>query len=134
MSEKLCALRKIGGGGTLKETTLWTNSAPTSNFGSQIVTISEPISNFDIIYCKYRASTSNDNTYITYWSESEFSGGNTSTPNSIVPVIGVYNSGTWTRRIYPQNDNVRIEDSLPIGATGARNQNTIPLEIGGIKL
>lgn len=41
--------RCSSGGGTLKETVLWTNPNPSANFNSQNVTLSEDISNYDFI-------------------------------------------------------------------------------------
>lgn len=61
MSEKLCALKKIGGG-TLKETTLWTNASPTSNFVGQIVTLSESLDNYNALRFYYNKATSSSTT------------------------------------------------------------------------
>lgn len=59
MSETLCTLRtKGGGGGKYTETSLWTNSAPTSNFAAQTVTLSDSIDNYKYIKIKYCFSAS----------------------------------------------------------------------------
>lgn len=55
MAEKLCKLRTKGGGGGAKqtETVLWTNSAPTSNFAAQTVTLSDSIGNYKYVKIVY---------------------------------------------------------------------------------
>lgn len=54
MSEKLCTLRKKGGGGgKYTETSLWTNPSPTSNFAPQTVTLSDSIGNYKYIKIVY---------------------------------------------------------------------------------
>ena len=45
------------GGGSMSETTLWTNNAPTSNFNAQNVTISDDIDNYSYIGIEYEFST-----------------------------------------------------------------------------
>ena len=65
---------KMGGAGYLyatqegsSETTLWTNSSPTSNFNSQSVSLSDDYTNYKKIRFYYRVSTSDDTeTYIEY--------------------------------------------------------------------
>ena len=43
-----------GGGGSMTETTLWTNSSPSASFAAQTITLSDNISNYDYIRIKYR--------------------------------------------------------------------------------
>lgn len=54
MSETLCTLRTKGGGGAkYTETSLWTNSAPTSSFAAQTVSLSGNISDYKYIAIDY---------------------------------------------------------------------------------
>lgn len=56
-----------GGGGGQTETTLWTNSAPTSNFNTQDVPLSDDYTNYKSIRIYYRYSTTDSTeTYIEY--------------------------------------------------------------------
>lgn len=55
MSEKLCALRKIGGGTELKETTLWTNATPSSSYAGGTITLSQSIDDFIEVAVYFRA-------------------------------------------------------------------------------
>lgn len=48
MAEKLCTLRKSGGG-KMKETVLWTNPSPTSDFAGATLTLSDNISHYKYI-------------------------------------------------------------------------------------
>lgn len=57
MSESLCQIKKTGGGGSMSETSLWTNNEPTSNFAAQTVTISDDIDNYSYIGIEYEFST-----------------------------------------------------------------------------
>ena len=42
-----------GGGGTLKETVLWTNGSPTASFAPQDVTLSDDIDNYDFLKIEF---------------------------------------------------------------------------------
>jgi hypothetical protein len=59
MAEKLCGLRKKGGG-NLKETVLWTNNAPTSNFTAQNIALSDNLTNYKYLKCVYSISAATD--------------------------------------------------------------------------
>lgn len=48
---------------TLTETTLWTNSSPTSTFAGQTVTLSQSSANFTYIKVYFRCTTSDSTTY-----------------------------------------------------------------------
>ena len=61
MSEKLCALRKIGGGTELKETVLWTNPNPSSSMNDTALTLSQSMDNFDYLQFDYRITTGDPN-------------------------------------------------------------------------
>lgn len=51
-------LRCGGGRATLKATTLWTNSSPSSSFSAQAVTLSNSMYSYDYIRVYFRYSTS----------------------------------------------------------------------------
>lgn len=62
MAEKLCELKKKGGGGSMSETVLWTNPNPSSNQDNSAVTLSESIENYEKIrvYWKNNKTTSDE--------------------------------------------------------------------------
>ncbi|MCR5451961.1 MAG: hypothetical protein K6F00_04965 [Lachnospiraceae bacterium] len=63
MAQKLCQLKKKGGG-SLTETDLWTNSAPSSAWASSSITLSQSISNFTFIKIYYKPTKDSSNTDI----------------------------------------------------------------------
>lgn len=122
------------GGGTLKETTLWTNSAPTSQFAGITVTLSSPIDGFDLICFKYRSSTTNANTYTTYFITSEFLAAVAYQADAIVPVIGTNHGVNYVRMLFPDTSSkVKIEGAMGVNTSSVNNNYTITTEIIGIK-
>ena len=135
MAEKLCGLRKKSGGG-LKETVLWTNSAPTSTFAGQTVTLSSDIDNFDYIKVNYRYITSSTVEYSVLASVSElktYSGNGTGR----LAMSEVSGGGYFVYRPVTYSSNT----ALAIGGCGYVNGTTfttnnglcIPTSIVGCK-
>lgn len=136
MSEKLCALRKIGGG-TLKETTLWTNSSPTSTFGYQVITLSQSYLDFKYVKLKWKRATSVDaylemliDTTIlangggyTVASTNNITWGSTTDDRQSVVRYMVAISGT----------SIEISNGLYVGKSGTNNYMALPIEIVGLK-
>lgn len=132
MSEKLCVLKKIGGG-TLKETVLWTNSSPTSSMTQQYLSLSDSIANYDYIKVVIAVSTSDL----------------TSTVTTIMDASEIISKGADYRNCFYGNpigvNTIRLalgnSDSTKFGfsdcyqfATATTYNNTaIPLSISGLK-
>ena len=134
MSEKLCALRKIGGGGTLKETVLWTNPSPTSDFAYQTLTLNQSIDDFKKIAVYYRLSTANNSreSFVTYTTE-EFKKFNIDSTNA-VGAIGVRSTTSWIRALfYTDSTHVAIGSCYTLSTTSMDNHYTIPTKIVGLK-
>lgn len=134
MSEKLCALRKIGGGTELKETVLWTNPNPTSSFSPTACSLSESIDNFDYIKVLYRVSTSNNTQGSAIWPTSTIKIGGGA--NKIRASFSAQNASSV---IYSRIVGYNSTTSLQIGQCSAWNQSlsdnalAIPLKIIGLK-
>ena len=139
MSEKLCALRKIGGG-TLKETTLWTNSSPSATFAEQTVTLSDNISNYDYIkieWCESTSALTNKSSIMV--SASEFTRNKNPYYNAhdTTPAIlgrGANNVSYLRYIAYESDTQVLFGHALRGNATGVDNTFTIPLNIYGVKM
>ena len=134
MSEKLCALRKIGGG--MSEKVLWTNANPTSSFNASACSLSESVDNFDYIKVLYRVSTSNSTQGSALWPVATIktsSGG----ANKIRASFASQNANSV---IYARIIGYNNAQSLQIGVSSvwgqSLNDNTtvIPLNIIGIKV
>ena len=137
MAETLCQLKKKGGGGEFKETVLWTNSSPTSQFNGQTVTLSTSISSFDFLKFKWRLSTTtategtglfvNKDDFVNMLS-------NTTSPKF---GIGAYLTSTdksYLRGIYYSSDTkVGFNSCYGLGDSSVNNLNIIPLQIIGLK-
>lgn len=140
MSEKLCALRKIGGG-TLKETTLWTNSNPTSSFGAVTLTLPQPITNFDYIKINYkpRAELDASSAKGLIVSVDEFVQMINNVDTCNIALGAVINSGgriylMIRRIIYNNSTEIYIDQTAPQGTNGIFNTTCVPINIIGIKM
>ena len=141
MSEKLCTLRKKGGGGgKYTETSLWTNPSPTSNFSGQDVTLSESIDNFKYIAVKFKSTTtsSSDSQMATVIYKVEDIKKATSPSAALQPVsaFGNLNSGNTNYNyryiVYKGSTTLFIANAYSINASGNNSALAIPLEILGL--
>lgn len=137
MSEKLCTLRTKGGGGGAKytETSLWTNSAPTSTFAGQDVTLSDDINNYDCLKFTYRVTTSVADLLNYIISVSDFKKSLSGmSPHHCILGLSSNDSGAHTRRVYYKTDtSVTFDSSYQINVVATANTTCIPLSIIGIK-
>ena len=140
MAEKLCELRKKGGGGgRYNETSLWTNPSPTSDFAGQEVTLSDSIENYKYIKINFAYATSYNtgkcNTSVVF-SVDDFKNMTYSTNDRHnIGALSVQNqSNTAYNRIlfYVSNTAVRFGTCYQQGTNTASNANSIPLEILGL--
>ena len=138
MSEKLCALRKIGGG-TLKETTLWTNPNPSASFGEQSVTLSDSILNYDYIKIEWAETTSAlTNKSSIMASASEFTKYKNPNNNAHTVCPGLYGRGAsimYARFIaYTSDTQIFFQNAVRLNSSGVDNTSTIPLNVYGVKM
>lgn len=140
MSEKLCTLRTQGGGGGAKqtETVLWTNSAPTSTFNAQTVTLSDSVRNYDYLKFVYNLNNENQTTCSTIMSVSDF----VNTKYQAGYFVGEFGcmattSGTlypWSRPAHYDTDTtIAIKNCITAGTSVTINTRLIPTAIIGIK-
>lgn len=120
-----------GSGGS--ETTLWTNSSPTSNFAAQNINLSQSISNFKFIriYWRVKASVSTENSIIVSASNfSSFGAGN----NINALLIGIRgSSGALSGRAvrYVSDTSLNISDAYAMNTSGSGKDSSIPTKITG---
>lgn len=123
----------IGEGSTgYTETSLWTNSAPTSAFAAQTVTLSDSISNYKYIKIKYRVSNSNSETSSVIMSVEDLK--NTDTFDSTGLTYGsMSGNGYKVRDYYYVNDtSISFTAGYQINYVATDNNSCIPLEITGL--
>lgn len=121
-------------GGTLKETTLWTNSAPTSAFAGQTVTLSEEITNYDFIRIYFYVSRSITNEYSTLMSISDFlviTGGANEPRCMMGNSTPSYNYFRMARK--DTADNKIYFTTAYNNANSTSNDQLIPTKICGVK-
>ena len=136
MSEKLCALKKIGGGTKeLTETTLWTNSSPTSNFAYQTVSLSDSMDNYDFLAFYWRISTSNASETHLIIPVSEFKKEDNTLTLTFKSLIGVqYNAATYARLLaYISETQSVLGTAYQLGGSATNNSLIIPTKIIGMK-
>lgn len=128
---------KTGGGGALSETTLWTNSAPTSNYSGGTVDLSDSINNYQYIgmYCKF--STSDATEYFCFLKTSAFGFNGTIGAQFLSVTARRTNSQNMFRNLYrPDNTTdyqMGISNCSLLGTSGSYPGNLIPTKIVGLK-
>lgn len=136
MAEKLCNLRKYGGGNSLKETVLWTNSNPGTQFAAQTVTLSHSLLDFDYIKIKYRAVYDNaDYGAAEIMSITDFmSLENTARRCSGMGISVMIGTIQYSRRAKASGNNgVYFTGAIAINQSGSNNGLGVPEEIYGMK-
>ena len=133
MAEKLCTLRtKGGGGGRYNETSLWTNSAPTSNFAAQAVSLSDSIDNYKYLRVRYRMSTTDASEYSCIFLVDDIKHSSASTN---VPQFSVVarTTTTYVRTFYyVSGTSLQMNAAYVMNNTGNVTNVAIPLEILGL--
>jgi hypothetical protein len=136
MAEKLCELRKKGGGGgKYTETSLWTNPSPTSEFSGGNVTLSDSLSNYKYIKIKTRVSTTIATTWSTIYLVDDFKTfAQNSTPSGCGHIASMNTSNTRRSRgvVYVNDTTVNYKVVYEDGTPTQNNTNTIPVEILGL--
>lgn len=122
---------------TLKATTLWTNSSPTTTFAEQSITLSQDIDNFAYIGIKYRVSTTatSDETEILVTPTNLKK--SAATASAVRIIIGANNSGgnRYDRGIqYNSDTSLTISGAYRVNTSGSGNNLAIPLYIYGYKV
>lgn len=136
MAQTLCQLKKKGGG-QLKETVLWTNSNPSSDFSYSDVNVSD-ISNYDYIKITYYASKVSSIEASVIMSLDEFLECKESSTNSSNPILAIStrnNTINYMRAVYYKtNTKITFGASHEQTATyGTYNNYCIPVTIKGLK-
>lgn len=134
MSEKLCKLRKCGGGGNMTEVVLWSNPNPTAQMSNPTLTMSENITNYDYVRIYWRISTTDSTESSIIVASGDISpdavNNNTISFNSRA---GGYNFG---RMLFVDStpDSIIITTAVRRGQTNLDNTMAIPTKICGINL
>ena len=123
-----------GGGGELTETTIWTNSSPTSTFPDTTITLSDSISNYKFLKIKFRkATTASDETSVMFDCD-DFTEQIINTNKSVTCIAFVGTSVTYARRIgYVDDTHIHIDKNIQINGQATTTNYNIPVEIIGLK-
>lgn len=133
MSEKLCALRKIGGG--MSETVLWSNSAPSSSFIGQSVTLNQSIEGFKEIRFYFRCTTTNSKESFVTYSVEEFKTYLLS-QTTFSAALSYRHNGTQTyvRTVfYTDSTHIYVGGAYYFQTGNTDNTTAIPTKIVGLK-
>lgn len=140
MAEKLIGLKKKGGG-KLKETILWTNPNPNSNFSGTAITLLDSIANYTFIVFEYKASTTTSTIFKAYVTPDDLrkSYYYNSTDATKRPLIGLgaisYYVAQGRMVTYQSDTNITIQGAYRFDSSAAGNDNSmaIPLYIKGLR-
>lgn len=139
MAEKLCQLKKKGGGGEQKETVLWTNPSPSASFTAGYITLSDSCFNYDAIKIEYKVQTTSEKAISVISPKEVFV-----SPDGVVYRVSmttniINGSSVYVRTAYryPLTDttgkSVYIESGLLINSSGTNDSYCIPVNIYGLK-
>lgn len=136
MAETLCQLKKKGGG-KMSETVLWTNPSPNAVQNNQTITLSQSVSNYDVIriyYKGYYANGSGDVKYIDY--PIDFVTQAYAVEGHLQMVVGEFDSNGYTQgRVvrYINATQFELTLSYQVGGTNSYNANNVITKISGLK-
>lgn len=122
--------------GGFSETTLWTNSSPTSSFAAQSVTLSQSIQNFDYIRINYNLTKSNSTSGQVVYPSSYLASLTATSGNRINAGLtgGLNNNGNWVRTITaPSNTSIAFTTATRGASSSSSSDNLIPTSIVGLK-
>lgn len=134
MAQTLCQLKKKGGG-ELKETTLWTNSSPTSSFSTQNITVPD-ITPYKLIKVTFRASTSDSTEYYELYTSDQLLSVDYATSNKQIAILGFYLSTVGRLAKYVKaisTTSINFSNTINIGTGNNYNNYIIPIKITGLK-
>ena len=137
MAEKLCTLRKCGGG-KMKETVLWTNPSPTSDFAGVVVDLSDNISHYKYIgIVGAYSKNSNSNTLECIYPADQLPNATSGAAYPVMSIAG-YRSNTFYFRLinYSSDTKIAISSGRSFTSSTAPSTNNgvmIPLTIKGYK-
>ena len=120
--------------GGFSETTLWTNSSPTSSFAAQDVTLSQSFTNFDYIKINWRATKSNTTAASMIVPPSVLQN-SSATANSNNVEFGTHTGSTVRARSirYSSNTKLSISTAYNVNTSGNSTDYAIPTSIVGLK-
>lgn len=125
------------GGGSMSETTLWTNATPTADFAAATVNLSDNISNYDYIVIEANFSKSENNSLTYIYKASELPNCTQGGTYPVMCVANYYNSRYYYRLIYYVSDtSVSVgtcKYNTGNGTAANYNSGCIPLTIKGMK-
>ena len=117
------------------ETTLWTNSSPTSSFATQTVTLSNGISNYSYIKIVYRASNTVEEESYLYVPQAKMI---SSTETNDYNIVGLCNYGTSYRYIrfafYASDTSIKFSDCGRWKNNANGNTICVPISIIGVNV
>lgn len=119
---------------SIKETTLWTNSSPTSNFAAQTITLLQDIDNFDYLKITYRLSTSASTELSLIISVQDFKNTADANGKGVITLNSKSSNVIYARLIYYASDtSVSVTVAYKIGSSGNSQAYSIPTKISGLK-
>lgn len=118
------------------ETTLWTNSSPTSNISGETTISLSSVANYDYIKFYFRWNTTDSTEYSIILTKAEWRKATGANGATQVALGGMTSGGTnFCRRIrYVSDTSAKILSANQIGGTNTYNNALIPTKITGLKL
>ena len=119
-----------------QKTVLWENSSPTSDFSAQTITLSDDITNYDMLEVVWlRSKNATDKNTIQFSVADIINNGNASGVAKCRICIGEYDGSLNTARLvyYVSNTQLGISVDYRFGASTTYTDSDIPLKIIGIK-
>lgn len=117
-----------------EETTLWTNSSPTSSMSATTLTLSQNLNNFDYIRFEYRFSTSNSASYSVIIAVYDVIKSLATSGNFTIGLMVRSTSYFRIRRVtYNSSTSLDISLAWDANHAGSSSSEVIPTKIIGLK-
>lgn len=124
-----------GGGTTITETTLWTNSSPNATFAAQTIELSQDIGDFDYIKVEYKDAYSVDNTKDFYIKVSDWMTPYTGVTNKTFGIYMTTGSAAYCRQfIYASETSISVTTTFRLNSQANSANVVIPVYVKGVNV
>lgn len=127
------SLFRCGASSELTETTLWTNSSPSTSFSDQSVTLSESVENFKYIAFYVRTSESDNTESYVICDVDELKTYIASGTHPELCMASRVNNQQFTRMVfYVDTTHIKYDNAYELTGAPTRNSYVIPTKIVGL--
>ena len=122
-----------GGGGTMTETTLWTNASPTTAFNEQDITISDDMNNYDYLKITVNYNNTSSTTLMDFYVKVADFKTMTGAGHFSFPAGLIHTNSVFYFRPFTYTSDTKVHAGLTRYGSSTSGAALIPVEIKGLK-